>query len=352
MTEMMKALQYVKVGEPPQIMSVPKPKAGPGQIVLKVTAAGVCHSDEFVMGLPEDVFGAMGWSTPMTLGHEGAGVVYELGEGVTEFKVGDSVLVYGPWGCGTCSYCVQGKEMLCPNAAAMGIQPPGLGAPGSMAEYVLIDSARHLIPLGDLDPVQNVSLTDAGLTPYHAIKNSHVKLGAGSTAVVIGTGGLGHMGIQIIRALTGATVIALDISEQKLELAKEVGAHHTFLSTSDDVVEKVRALTGNIGANAVFDFVGMNATAELAGKLVRPEGDVHIIGVGGGALPVGIGTVPYDTNVRSPYWGSRLELMEVVELAKLGKIKVEFERFSLDDGPTAYERLHKGDLRGRAVLVP
>lgn len=352
MTEMMRALQYVKVGETPQIMSVPKPKAGPGQVVLKVTAAGVCHSDEFVMGLPQEVFGAMGWSTPMTLGHEGAGIVHELGEGVTEFKVGDSVLVYGPWGCGSCSYCVQGKEMLCPFAAGLGIQPPGLGSPGSMAEYVLIDSPRHLIPLGDLDPIQNVSLTDAGLTPYHAIKNSLGKLGAGSTAVVIGAGGLGHMGVQILRALTGATVIALDLSDQKLELAREVGAHHAMKSTDPDVVEKVKAIAGGIGANAVFDFVGANPTAELAGKLVRPEGDVHIIGVGGGALPVGIGTLPYDANVRAPYWGSRLELMEVVELAKAGKIKVEFERFSLDDGPKAYERLHKGDLRGRAVLVP
>ena len=288
----------------------------------------------------------------MTLGHEGAGIVHEIGEGVTEFKVGDSVLVYGPWGCGSCTYCVQGKEMLCPFAAGLGIQPPGLGSPGSMAEYVLIDSARHLVSLGDLDPIENVSLTDAGLTPYHAIKNSAAKLGAGSSAVVIGTGGLGHMGIQILRAITGATVIALDISDQKLALAREVGAQHALKSTDENVVTEVKKLTGGVGATAVFDFVGATATAELAGKLVRPEGDIHIIGVGGGALPVGIGTLPYDANVRAPYWGSRLELMEVVELARTGKIKVEFERFSLDDGPKAYERLHRGDLRGRAVLVP
>jgi alcohol dehydrogenase, propanol-preferring len=352
MTETMKALQYVNVGEAPQIMTVPKPVAGPGQIVLKVTAAGVCHSDEFVMSLPEETYSAMGWKTPMTLGHEGAGVVHELGEGVTEFEIGDSVLVYGPWGCGKCTYCVQGKEMLCPFAAGLGIQPPGLGSPGSMAEYVLIDSPRHLVALGDLDPVENVSLTDAGLTPYHAIKNSLEKLGAGSTAVVIGAGGLGHMAVQILRALTGTTVIALDLSDQKLELAKEVGAHHAFKSTDNDVVEQVRKLTGNIGASAVFDCVGATATAEMSGKLVRPEGDIHLIGVGGGALPVGFGTIAYDATVRAPYWGSRLELMEVVELAKSGQIKVEYEKFSLDDGPLAYERLHKGDLRGRAVLVP
>jgi propanol-preferring alcohol dehydrogenase len=220
-----------------------------------------------------------------------------------------------------------------------------------MAEYVLIDSARHLVALGDLDPVQNVSLTDAGLTPYHAIKNSLPKLGAGSTAVVIGAGGLGHMGIQLLRALTGATIIALDISDAKLALATEVGAHHVFHS-NDDAVAAVREISGGIGANAVFDFVGAQPTVDLAAKLVRPEGDLYIVGIGGGMLPVGFGATAYDVSIRTPYWGSRLELMEVIELAQQGKIKVEFERFSLDDGPTAYERLHHGDLRGRAVLVP
>lgn len=351
MAEMMKALQYIKVGEAPRIVEVPKPTAGPGQVVLQVTAAGVCHSDEFIMSLPEDMFTTMGWRTPMTLGHEGAGIVHELGAGVTEFSLGDSVLVYGPWGCGRCSYCIQGKEMLCPFAAAIGIQPPGLGSPGAMAEFILIDSPRHLLPLGKLDPVQNVSLSDAALTPYHAIKNSLPKLGAASTAVVIGTGGLGHMAIQLIRALTGATVIALDISEQKLDLAREVGAHHALMS-DDEAVSKVQVLTGGVGAHAVFDFVGAQPTVELAGKLVRPEGDLHIVGIGGGLLPMGFGATAYDVNVRSPYWGSRLELMEVIELAHQGKISVEFERFSLDEGPVAYERLHQGDLRGRAVLVP
>lgn len=347
----MKALQYVTVGQPPQIVDVPKPTAGPGQIVLKVTAAGVCHSDEFIMSLPEEVFNAMGWNTPMTLGHEGAGIVHELGEGVTEFSLGDSVAIYGPWGCGTCNYCVQGKEMLCPFAAGMGIQPPGLGAPGAMAEYVLIDSPRHLVSLGSLDPVQNVSLTDAALTPYHAIKNSLAKLGAGSTAVVIGAGGLGHMGIQLLAALTGTTIVALDVSEAKLELAREVGAHFAFQS-NDDAIAQVQKISGGIGANAVFDFVGAQATVDLAGKLVRPEGDLHIVGIGGGALPVGFGATAYDVNIRTPYWGSRLELIEVIELAQQGKIKVEYEQFALTDGPEAYVRLHKGSLRGRAVLVP
>ena len=351
MTETMRALQYTTVGKPPQIVEVPKPTPGPGQVLIRVTAAGVCHSDEFIMSLPGEVFNEMGWRTPMTLGHEGAGVVAECGAGVTEFAAGDSVIVYGPWGCGTCSYCVVGKEMLCPHAAERGIQAPGLGAPGAMADYLLVDAARHLVPLGDLDPVASVSLTDAGLTPYHAIKRSLHKLTPGSVAVVIGIGGLGHMAIQILRAISPAMVVALDVSSDKRSLGLEMGAHATF-DSSVDSVPAIRELTGGVGAPAVFDFVGNDATAALAGALIAPEGEISLVGVGGGSLAVGFGIGPWDVAVRAPYWGSRPELLEVLDLARAGLISVEHEVFSLDHGPTAYERLHEGSLRGRAVLVP
>lgn len=347
----MKALQYREIGAQPEVVEVPIPEPGPGQVLLKVTAAGVCHSDEFVMSQSAEDFEAAGWTLPLTLGHEGAGTVHTLGEGVTEFAVGDSVAVYGPWGCGHCHNCAQGKEQICLIAAEQGIQPPGLGAPGAMAEYLLVDNARHLVPLGDLDPVANVSLTDAGLTPYHAIKRSLHKLGAGSTAVVIGTGGLGHVAIQILRAISAATVVALDISEEKLELARDVGAHETFLS-NEDAVASVRELTGGRGAEAIFDCVGIQATADLAGPMAAHEGEIAMIGVGGGAVPVGFGTTAYDVAVRAPYWGTRDELIEVLELARRGQIHVETEKFSLEEGPTAYERLHAGTLRGRAVIVP
>lgn len=347
----MKALQYIEIGTPPQVVDVPKPTPGPGQVLLKVTAGGVCHSDAFVMSLPADQYDVFGFGLPLTLGHEGAGVVAELGEGVTGIAIGDAVAVYGPWGCGRCHNCSQGKENYCTEAARLGIKPPGLGAPGSMAEYVLIDDARHLVPLGGLDPVKYVSLTDAGLTPYHAIKTSLPKLGAGTTAVVIGAGGLGHVGIQILKAISGATVIALDVSEQKLDLAREVGADHALLS-NDDAVTAVRELTHGLGADAVFDFVGAQPTVELAGKLAAIEGDLTIVGIGGGALPVGFGALPYDVAVRAPYWGSRAELIEVLDLARAGKITVETEVFSLDDSPAAYEKLHAGTIRGRAVIVP
>lgn len=347
----MKALQYTKVGSHPEVVDIPKPSPGPGEVLLKVTAAGVCHSDEFVMSLSEEEYAAGGYPLPLTLGHEGAGIVEELGEGVSHLEVGDAVAVYGPWGCGRCHNCAQGKENYCTNAQAEGIKPPGLGAPGSMAEYMIVDSARHLVPLGDLDPVKNVSLTDAGLTPYHAIKNSLPKLGAGTFAVVIGTGGLGHVAIQILRALSGAQVIALDVNDAKLELAKEVGAHHTVISDAS-AADAIRSITGGLGANAVFDFVGAEPTIATAVSVAAAEADVTIVGIGGGTAHVGFGSIAFDVALRVPYWGTRGELIEVLDLARNGQIGVEIQQYSLDDGPQAYEALAAGTIRGRAVIVP
>jgi alcohol dehydrogenase, propanol-preferring len=347
----MKALQYTKVGSHPEVVEIEKPSPGPGQVLLKVTAAGVCHSDEYVMSLSEEDYAAQGYPLPLTLGHEGAGIVAELGEGVQHLTVGDAVAVYGPWGCGRCHQCAQGKENYCVNAAAEGIKPPGLGAPGSMAEYMIVDNARHLVPLGDLDPVKNVSLTDAGLTPYHAIKAALPKLGAGTFAVVIGTGGLGHVGIQILRALSGAQVIALDISDEKLELAKHVGAQHTVIS-DENASSAIREITGGLGANAVFDFVGAKPTMALAAAVAASEADVTIVGIGGGTVEIGFGTIAFDAAVRIPYWGSRSELIEVLDLARAGLVSVETQPYSLDDAPAAYEALAAGTVRGRAVIVP
>jgi propanol-preferring alcohol dehydrogenase len=248
----MRAVQYRTIGSGPEVVEVETPEPGPGQIRLRVTAAGLCHSDWFVMDLPAEQYV---YGLPLTLGHEGAGVVDTLGEGVTGVAVGDPVAVYGAWGCGLCHACARGAENYCPRAAGRGIAPPGLGSPGALAEYLIVDDVRHLVPLGDLDPVESVSLTDAGLTPYHAIVSSLGALPAGSTAVVIGAGGLGHVGIQILRAVTGATVVALDISEEKLALASQVGAHHV-LRSDESAVEAIRSLTGGVGAQAVFDFVG------------------------------------------------------------------------------------------------
>ena len=344
----MKAIQYREIGKGPELVEIPTPEPGPGQIRLKVTAAGLCHSDWFVMGLPAEQYT---YPLPLTLGHEGAGIVDKLGDGVEGIELGGSYAIYGPWGCGQCHACAQGKENYCTRAAELGIAPPGLGAPGAMAEYVIVDDARHLAPLGDLDPVETVSLTDAGLTPYHAIMSSAAKLRAGATAVVIGTGGLGHVGIQILRAVSPVTVIALDISDEKLALAREVGAHHALMSDAS-AVPAIRDLTGGKGADAVFDFTGIQPTLDIARQVVAVDGDIQIVGIGGGLLPTGFFSTPFGASVRAPYWGSRSELIEVLDLARSGEVGVHVERFTLDTAVEAYTKLHDGQVRGRAVVVP
>ncbi len=346
--ETMKAVQYREVGAAPEVVEIPVPRPGPGEVLLKVTAAGVCHSDIAVMSWTAE---QLPFPLPLTLGHEGAGVVAEAGEGVDTVRPGDAVVVYGPWGCGACVKCAQGKENYCLRAEELNIRPPGLGAPGAMAEYMIVDDPRHLIPLGELDPVRTVPLTDAGLTPYHAIKRSLPKLVPGSTAVVIGAGGLGHVGIQLLRAMTGARVIALDVSEEKLALAREVGAHETLIS-DDKAVERIRELTGGRGADAVFDFAGVPPTTAIAQQCAGVESDVTIVGIGGGSVEVGFGTTAYETVVTAPYWGSRSELIEVYDLARHGDVTVHVETYSLDEAPKAYERLHANEVRGRAVIVP
>ncbi|MEV4254696.1 NAD(P)-dependent alcohol dehydrogenase [Spirillospora sp. NPDC049652] len=343
----MKAVQFREIGRPPEVVEVPDPEPGPGQVLLKVTAAGVCHSDFVVMRGPAE----LGIELPLTLGHEGAGTVAALGAGVTGLEIGESVAVYGPWGCGTCPECAQGKENYCRRAAALGIRPPGLGAPGAIAEYLLVDAPRHLVPLDGLDPVRSVPLTDAGLTPYHAIKAALPSLVPGSTAVVIGAGGLGHVAIELLRALTPARVIALDVSDRKLALAESVGAHEAVRS-DEKAVARVRELTGGFGAQAVFDFVGAPPTTAIATGVAGTEADVAIVGIGGGAAKVGFGEIAYDAAVRAPYWGSRSELIEVLDLARAGALDVQVEAFSLDDAPLAYQRMHEGDINGRAVIVP
>jgi propanol-preferring alcohol dehydrogenase len=344
----MKALQYRTVGAPPEVVTVPDPEPGPGQVLLKVTAAGVCHSDIAVMSWPAEGFP---YELPLTLGHEGVGTVAALGAGVTGLAEGDAVAVYGPWGCGNCAKCAEGKENYCLRADELGIHPPGLGRPGSMAEYLLIDDPRHLVPLDGLDPVAAVPLTDAGLTPYHAIKKSLPKLVPGSTAVVIGAGGLGHVAIQLLRTLTSARVVALDVGEDKLRLAREVGAHETVLSDAG-AVEAVRRITGPAGAQAVFDFVGVAPTVKTAAGIAGVEADVSLVGIGGAPLPVGFGLTPFEVSVSAPYWGSRSELLEVLALARSGAVSVHTETYSLDEAPLAYERLHEGKVNGRAVILP
>lgn len=344
----MRAVQYRAIGASPEVVTVPDPEPGPGEVLLRVAAAGVCHADVEVLGLPAEEFP---FPLPLTLGHEGVGTVAALGAGVTGLEEGEPVAVYGPWGCGRCAACADGAENYCPHAAELGISPPGLGAPGAMAEYLLVDDARHLVPLAGLDPVAAAPLTDAGLTSYHAVKRALPRLAPGTAAVVIGVGGLGHLAVQLLRALTASRVIAVDVAEEKLALARTVGAHEAVLS-DERAAERVRELTDGQGARAVFDFVGSPETVATAGRAASVAGEVAVVGLGGGALPVGMRATPNGVTVRSPYWGTRGEFVEVLELARAGALRVHVETYGLAEAPLAYERLRAGRVDGRAVVLP
>jgi alcohol dehydrogenase, propanol-preferring len=178
-------------------------------------------------------------------------------------------------------------------------------------------------------------------------------LGAGSTAVVIGAGGLGQMAIQLLRALSAATmIIAVDTASSKLETAKRLGADEGLLS-DDEVAKRIKDMTGGQGANLVIDMVGVNSTLQVAAQVARTLGHLTIVGLGGGALPVNFSSPAHECSVASPYWwGSITELMEVVSLAQAGKIRMLVEHFPLDRVAEAYQLLHGGKINGRAVITP
>lgn len=227
----------------------------------------------------------------------------------------------------------------------------GLGLDGGMAAYMLVPSARFLVPLGDVDPVKAAPLADAALTPYHAICNARARLYPGSTAVVVGAGGLGQMGIQLLKATTAARVIVVDQDNRKLEIARTLGADVAVRSDAS-AVGAIRSATGGVGADVVFDMVGSDATLALGAKSLRAEGRLVIIGLALGKLPVDFFALPYGAEVATSYWGTVTELAELVTLARAGKLRLDVEVFPLERAKDAYERLRRGEIRGRAVIAP
>jgi propanol-preferring alcohol dehydrogenase len=344
----MRALRLVDWKHPPELVELPTPEPAPGEVRVRIGGAGACHSDLHLMDDFDE--GLLPWGPPFTLGHENAGWVDALGPGASGFEVGEPVAVYGPWGCGRCHRCAQGMENYCVHQgdrAAGG----GLGRDGGMAEFMVVPDARFLVPIGDLTPVDAAPLTDAGLTPYHAVKRSLPLLGPGSTAVVVGAGGLGHMAVQILEALTPARIVAIDRRIEALELATKVGAHDAVLA-DDDAVDAVRGITSQLGADVVLDFVGTDETLRLGVSMARSLGHLTVVGIGGGTLPLGFFTVPYELSVATTYWGSRAELIEVIEMARTGKIRPQIHLFDLDEAASIYDSMRSGALAGRAVVVP
>ena len=341
----MRALQLVEPGRI-EVRDVPVPDIGPGEVLVKVAGAGLCHSDIHVLHIPQPVF-----PPGMTLGHETAGYVAAVGSQVTGLSEGDAVLVYLVWACGHCTPCVQGRDNVCTAAGRLASPPcPGLGPDGGMAEYIKAE-ARYLEPLGSLDPATAAPLADAGLTPMHAVNGARRQLTPGATALVIGVGGLGHMGLQILRQTSGTRIIAVDTDPEKLEWARANGADDTVLA-GGSAAQEILDLAGSYGVSAAFDFVGAQPTLDLAAAVIAPDGALRAIGIGGGTLPFGSHDLPWGVDLRRSYGGNRADQRQVIELARLGKIAVQTRSYPLDEGVSAFSDLEAGKVMGRAVLVP
>ena len=348
----MQAVRLMEWKSDPILVEVPDPVAGPGQVVIRIGGAGACHSDIHLMHEFEP--GQLPWGPPFTLGHENAGWVHQLGAGVQGLEVGQPVAVYGPWGCGACPHCLLGMENYCENMEAAPIRGGGggLGLDGGMAELMLVPSARCLVPLPyGLEPVDAAPLTDAGLTPYHAVRRSWAKLVPGSTAVVIGVGGLGHLAVQILKATTAARVVAVDTRAEALNLAANEGADLT-VEPDQSAVATIREFTGGRGADVVLDFVGSDATMALGAAASRFLGDLTIVGLGGGMFPFTFFSLPYEVSVQTTYWGSRTELVEVLDLAARGLLRPTVTTFPLEEAVHAYHLMEAGSALGRQVMVP
>jgi propanol-preferring alcohol dehydrogenase len=344
----MKAVQLVRWQAEPELREVEVPEPGPGEVLVEVAATGLCHSDLHVMEWPE---GTLPWRLPFTLGHETAGRVAAVGSRATGLVEGEPVLVYGPWGCGSCARCAAGAENLCERRADLPGAGCGLGYDGGLAEYVLVPSARLLVPIGDLDPVTAAPLTDAALTSYRAVKGEIHRLLPGSAVVVIGVGGLGHVAVQLLRELSPARIVAVDVRERSRRRALEAGAEVALDGKGLDPTE-IRDAVGPRGATVVFDFVGTDETLALAAATIAMSGHVSLVGIGGGTFPMAFGALPFEWSLSKPSWGSLPELHEVVALARAGSIQIEVERLALEEAIDGYRRLKDGDVDGRAVVLP
>jgi len=352
---MMKAARIVNVNEPLQVQDVQTPKPKESQILVKVQSVGVCHSDVHVWeGYYEGISGQQlkttdrGVKYPLTPGHEIAGIVDSLGEQVEGFSKYEKVLVY-PWvGEGMCPACKIGRENLCDKPRSLGIY-----SDGGYAEYVLVPNYKYLVKIGDdMDTDISAPLACAGLTAYGAIKNAN--LNPDDNVVIVGTGGLGLMAIQLAKAVTGARIIAMDIDDKKLEVAKKEGADIIVNSKEEDPVKAVMELTGKLGADAVIDFVNATKTVETDMQFLRRRAKLLLVGLFGGELKLSLVTMPTRAyKIIGSYTGSLEDMVELVSLAKRGVIKqVVSKRFKLNQAGEALQMLKDGKIVGRGVINP
>ena len=341
----MKAVRLHAFNQQPQIDEVPEPKiTHPLDVIVKVGGAGVCRTDLHIILGQWDA--AMGTPLPYTLGHENAGWVSEVGSAVTNVAVGDTVILHPTPTCGLCHACRAGDDMHCINSTF-----PGLSTDGGMAEY-LLTSARACIKLApETKPEDVAALADAGITAYHAVRKALPLLYPGTTCVVIGAGGLGHIGVQSLAALTAIRIVVVDRNPDALKLAEQLGAHETIVADGNQV-DAVKDLTNGNGAEVVLDFVAEEG-AEMDGwNMTAPAGSYFVIGYGGTLHIPTLDIISTERNIIGNIVGTYNELAELMALAQAGKVTLHTKTYPLDAAVEALNDLDAGRVRGRAILVP
>jgi len=341
----MKAVRLHAYGQHPVIEEVAEPRiTSPYDVIVRIGGAGLCRTDLHIM---EGQFRLKsGLTLPYTLGHENAGWVSAVGSAVSNVAPGDTVIVHPQISCGFCRSCRAGDDMHCIQAAF-----PGMDTDGGMAEF-LKTSARALVRLpSSLVPEDIAALADAGITAYHAVKKAIAQLYPGTRAVVIGAGGLGHIGIQCLKALTPAEIIVVDRSSEALDLCRTWGADYTVLSDGQQVAT-VKEITNGRGAEVVLDFVGEGSAIADGIAMLQRAGSYYMIGYGGQlVVPTG-DIISNEINFVGNLVGSYNELVELMTLTEQGKVTLHTRFYPLVAANEAIHDLETGQLRGRGILVP
>jgi NAD+-dependent secondary alcohol dehydrogenase Adh1 len=341
----MKAVRLHAYHKQPVVQDVPDPVIkGPLDVIVKIGGAGVCRTDLHIIDGQWEA--AMDPDLPYTIGHENAGWVQEVGSAVTNVKVGDTVILHPTPTCGLCHACRAGQDMHCANSSF-----PGLDSDGGMAEY-LLTSARACVPLDPSTRPQDVAaLADAGITAYHAVRKAIPLLYPGTTCVVIGAGGLGHIGIQCLAALTATRVIVVDRNPAALKLAATLGAADTVVADGNQVTA-VHELTGGAGAEVVLDFVAEEGAEQDGFAMTKPGGSYFVIGYGGTLHVPTLDIISTERNIIGNIVGTYNELAELMALAESGRVTLHTKTYPLADAAQAIADLDAGNVRGRAILIP
>lgn len=330
-----------------KIEDVPAPTINsPDEVVVKVGAAGLCRTDLHIMeGVWKDAMDAEGSLLPYIMGHENAGWVEDVGSNVTTVKPGDAVICHPHRSCGICLNCRYGHDMYCDTGRF-----PGLGLDGGFAEYFITNESSLIKLNTNITPIEVAPMADAGITAYRAAKRAAALVHPGAYVTVLGVGGLGHIAIQCLKHICGARVIAVDREKGAQVLAKQLGAD-IVLDGGPDLIEQVKEVTGG-GSHVVIDFVGELGVENICWRLLRPGGELIVVGYGGRIEIPTLDLVINEIKIGGSLVGDFIELVELMELNADGLVKMHYTEYSLDNINHAIDDFKNHRFVGRGVIVP